>query len=58
MLTGSNAEFPFESTTLILVPGLPLTVVTLVTVNEFGVPVVGATVAIVVSWLVAVKLPV
>ncbi len=44
--TGSSAEFPFESVTMIFVPGLPLVVVTLVTVKPFVVPAVGATVAI------------
>lgn len=56
IVTVSFAELPFESVTRIVVPEPPFVLVTLVTRNEPAV-VPGATVAIVVSLLVAVKVP-
>lgn len=56
ILTSSVAECPSVSDTVIVVPGPPLVVVTLVTVKA-PVDVVGATVAILVFVLTAVKLP-
>jgi hypothetical protein len=56
MVTFSFMECPCVSETVIVVPGGPLFVVTLVTVNE-PVPDAGETLAIDVSLLTAEKVP-